>query len=487
MILPLLLGFASRSLRAAEATPTVTTAAYDVVVHAATPGGVMAAIAAAREGARVAILEPSLYVGAMASSGLGLADYGQHSESVLGGQCQEFYRRVAKHYNVSFFWPGQDQCGEHKAPWACEPHVAEAVFVEMLREANVSVLLEARITSVQWAANSNSEGRQIAAVTCADGRVFHAAVFIDGSYEGALMKLADVQYTWGREANTTYGESAAGRLPTFAEVAEWPFGDRSAQLPRGISPWIDATNTTLITGVWGGAVAPVGGADDRVGGYDWRLTLTDVPENKVPIPAPEHYNPAEFELLRRAIKHGFSIHTPNVNAIPNRKSDWKMQGVFGEHPNAQWTYPNGTWEDQQGVVAEFKRYALALLHFVQTDAVVPEATREKMKTYGLCRDEYNRSAHWMPQLYVRSALRMVGKRVLTQADVVRSAWAPDEDGIGVGAYTVDVPGPVQIIVDSITGEVTTEGKTLINLDPYVHFSLPSSLPSLLTNYYFLPN
>jgi len=40
---------------------------------------------------------------------------------------------------------------------------------------------------------------------------------------------------------------------------------------------------------------------------------------------------------------------------------------------------------------------------------------------------------------------------------VRAAWRPDEEGVGIGAYTVDVPGPVQIIVDPITGEVATEG------------------------------
>lgn len=438
---------------AAIVTPSSVAPPCDVVVHAATPGGCMAAVAAAREGAHVCLLEPSLYVGAMASSGLGLADYGQHSASVLGGQCQEFYRRVAKHYNVSFAWPDQAQCGQHQPPWSAEPHVAELVLNEMLREANVTVLLNARIVSVQWQPAS----KRLAAVTCADGRSFQGAVFIDGSYEGALMKLAGASYTWGREANTTYGESTAGRLPTRGEAPEWPFGDRSAQLPHGISPWTDATNTTLIAGVWGGAIAPVGGEDDRVGGYDWRLTLTDVPSNRVPLPAPAKYDPAKFELLRRAIKRGFSIQSPHLG-IPNRKSDWKMIGVFGEYPNLQWRYPNATWEAQQAIIAEFKQHALSLLHFVQTDLAVPIATRMKMKTFGLCLDEFNRTSdHWMPQLYIRSALRMVGKRVLTQADVVRSAWVPDSDGIGIGAYTVDVPGPVQIIVDPVLGEVTTEG------------------------------
>ena len=36
---------------------------FDVLVYGATPGGVASAVAAAREGARVALAEPSLYIG----------------------------------------------------------------------------------------------------------------------------------------------------------------------------------------------------------------------------------------------------------------------------------------------------------------------------------------------------------------------------------------------------------------------------------------
>ena len=99
-----------------------------------------------------------------------------------------------------------------------------------------------------------------------------------------------MSYTWGREANTTYNENTAGRLPyaqilnvsvggmlavdvvirrTLDEQPVWPQGDRSAQLPRGISPWSDSSNSTPIKGVWVGEVADPGAADNRVGGYDW--------------------------------------------------------------------------------------------------------------------------------------------------------------------------------------------------------------------------
>jgi hypothetical protein len=38
----------------------------------------------------------------------------------------------------------------------------------------------------------------------------------------------------------------------------------------------------------------VTGADLRVGGYDWRLTLTDDPDNRVPLPEPDRYVRAPF-------------------------------------------------------------------------------------------------------------------------------------------------------------------------------------------------
>ena len=117
---------------------------------------------------------------------------------------------------------------------------------------------------------------------------------------------------------------------------------------------------------------------------------------------------------------------------------WRLTvGLFGEFPNAQWEYPNATYERQQEIVADFKQRALGLLKFFTVDLVVPAEARAKMATFGLCRDEYNRSEHWMSQLYVRTALRMVGRRVLTQQDVVRHETLPPTglgDSIGVGAY-----------------------------------------------------
>lgn len=185
---------------------------FDVLVYGATPGGVASAVAAAREGARVVLAEPSLYIGGAMSGGLGQSDYGPHARRVMGERSisTEFFRRVAAHYSVSFFWPPDFQCGQHRVPWVSEPHVAEQVMVDMLREANVTVLRATRIDDVRITTRAlasvaaGASSPHIQSVSTPDGRVFAASVLVDATYEGALMKLAGVSYTFGREANTTF-------------------------------------------------------------------------------------------------------------------------------------------------------------------------------------------------------------------------------------------------------------------------------------------
>ena len=54
---------------------------------------------------------------------------------------------------------------------------------------------------------------------------------------------------------------------------------------------------------------PKGSGDQRVQAYNFRVCLTDVPANRVPLTRPPGYNPLEYELLARHIAalHGQSI------------------------------------------------------------------------------------------------------------------------------------------------------------------------------------
>ncbi len=75
---------------------------FDVVVYGGTVGGVIMAVAAAREGATVALVDPGGHLGGMTSGGLGWTDYGPDRGAVIGGYSLEFFERVSRHYGKDF-------------------------------------------------------------------------------------------------------------------------------------------------------------------------------------------------------------------------------------------------------------------------------------------------------------------------------------------------------------------------------------------------
>ncbi len=172
---------------------------YDLVVYGGTAGGVMTAVGGAREGLKVALLEPGTHVGGMATGGLSRTDFGK--KEVLGGYALEFYWRVGRKYDVGRY--AQD------VAWFYEPKIGEQVLREMLDEAGVKFFPGHRLrekTGVQ------KNGPRLVSITTEDGTVFAGRMFADSSYEGDLMAQAGVQYTVGRDRLS----STANRWPESA-------------------------------------------------------------------------------------------------------------------------------------------------------------------------------------------------------------------------------------------------------------------------------
>src|SRR5712691_13362293 len=90
--------------------PAVWAVKFDVVVYGGTAGGVIAAVSAAREGLKVALLEPGKHLGGMVSGGLSWTDFGK--KEVIGGYALEFYRRAGRHYQMSQY--GQEIAWMHE-------------------------------------------------------------------------------------------------------------------------------------------------------------------------------------------------------------------------------------------------------------------------------------------------------------------------------------------------------------------------------------
>ncbi|MEN9536665.1 MAG: hypothetical protein RLZZ178_662 [Verrucomicrobiota bacterium] len=396
--------------------PSVRAVEADVIVYGATPGGFCAAIAAAREGAKVMLIEPTAHVGGVNTGGLSFSDSNQTVRSTLLGLFEEWHQRVAADYAARGVKLPYDVAVKNNAVWTYEPHVAARVTDTMLKEAGVTVLTRQPLADVE------KEGARIVGLRTPAG-VHTAKVFVDATYEGDLLAKAGVYWHLGRESRGEYGESLAGRQYPKQLMAIDGFDAHGLPLP-------------FITTVRKG--------DDQEGEqtvmvYSFRLCLTKDPANRVPFPAPKAYDPARFELVRRYfLKYPKAPLPWDLYPLPGNKFDanngiHKMfsMGLVGEANGWCASDPAGRaklWD-------KHKEYTLEFYHFLTTDAAVPAKIRETMAELGLCRDEFPETGHWSPQLYVREGRRLDGRYTLSQKDVLDEP--KKEDPIAVSSFPID--------------------------------------------------
>ncbi|HVN78806.1 MAG TPA: FAD-dependent oxidoreductase [Terriglobia bacterium] len=414
---------------------------YDLVVYGGTASGVMTAVAAAREGLKVALLEPGLHLGGMVSGGLGATDFGK--KEVIGGISLEFFQRVGHHY------------GE-KVSWYFEPHVAEAIFREMIKEAGVKAFFQHRLREKTGV---RSNGNRIEEIFMEEGQSFQARVFADASYEGDLMAQAGVTYTWGREGVAQYGESLAG-------VREHtPYH----QFAVRISPYDAAGH--LLPGVSADPKGEVGAADRKVQAYNFRLCMTKVASNRVPFPRPDQYDPKRYELLARMLQammtKGRQVprmeDLMNPVSMPNGKTDTNNNGAFStDYIGGSWAYPEADYQQRERIWKEHRDYVAGFLYFLSDDPQVPEALRREVSQWGLAKDEFIDTRNWPHQLYVREARRMVGEYVMTQRDI--QTEITKTDSIGMGSYNSDSHNVQRIATTD--GAVENEGDVQVPVTPY---------------------
>src|SRR5688500_12217955 len=93
----------------------------DGAVSGGTESGVIAAVAAAREGKSVVLLEPGTHLGGMVSGGLGATDVG--NGAAVGGYSREFFDRVRDYYVKKYGLKSQ-QVKDCSGGFRFEPHVA---------------------------------------------------------------------------------------------------------------------------------------------------------------------------------------------------------------------------------------------------------------------------------------------------------------------------------------------------------------------------
>ncbi len=153
----------------------------DVLVVGGSPAGVAAAIAAARQGMVVALVEPRPFLGTvMTGAMLNMVDLSRRRDggSLIKGVFTEFYKRAG---GISF-----------------DPRVVRQVFKQMVdAEPGITLMLKTEVVQPLL------EGSRLVGteVRTPDGRVMtiRATATIDATDDGDLAAAAGVPFTFGRE------------------------------------------------------------------------------------------------------------------------------------------------------------------------------------------------------------------------------------------------------------------------------------------------
>ncbi len=421
--------------------PRLSAADHDVVIYGGTSAAITAAVQVKKMGKSVIVVSPDRHLGGLSSGGLGWTDTG--NKAVIGGLARDFYHRIYLHYQKPEVWRQQTQAsygnrgqgtpamdGENRTMWIFEPHVAEQVFEDYVKDYGLTVVRD------EWLDRERGVkkvGDTITAITTLSGNTYTGRMFIDATYEGDLLAAAGVDYHVGREANSVYGEEHNG-----VQVGVLHHRHHFDTIKERISPYRIPGDPAsgVLSRISTDPVGEYGAGDHRVQAYCFRICLTNDPDNRVPFPQPAGYDAAQYELLLRIVQAGWGEFFHKFDPIPNRKTDTNNHGPFSsDNIGYNYDYPEASYARRREIIAEHRTYQQGLLWFLANDPRVPQALRDEVSLWGLAKDEFTDNGNWPHQLYIREARRMVGHYVMTENELRKKK--PTPDSVGMGSYTID--------------------------------------------------
>jgi hypothetical protein len=162
---------------------------YDVVVVGAGVTGVVAAIRAAREGAKTLLLEGSAVLGGLVTGGRLTKPTGL----INGGVFKELLDRCAA-YKGADPRPRKSYWGAYTGVFDAE--VMQRVIIEAVEDAGLEVLLRAPVVDVIKAGN---RVRGLKVQTKSGEKLVLGKVFVDASGDGDVAALAGAEFMFGRK------------------------------------------------------------------------------------------------------------------------------------------------------------------------------------------------------------------------------------------------------------------------------------------------
>ncbi len=399
---------------------------YDLVIIGGNPGGIMAAISAAKLGQTSVILERTEYIGGLPANGLGATDIATRNATT--GLFKDFVDRVYQYY-VSTYGEKSSQVQLCSNGYHFEPSVATTVFQDMIAEHKDKITI---LTMRQFDSDPNNlivKDNKISKIIVTnritgDKEIYEGSVFLDTTYEGDLGAAAGVPFRVGREGKDEFNEPGAGRVYKY----------------------------------WGGieGEGSTFQGDNAVQAYNYRLCLTNNPENRVLFQKPKNYNREEYASIindvwtgrntdkamqsvtqkmmeenKISIQKGNESKLPgdkwgiakatNIVHLPNMKSDANNQhGVFvsTDLPEENWPWPTSSWEWRDKFAKRLREYTEGLFYFIQNDPELPAQFIQNTRKWGLAKDEYTDNGNFPRQVYVREGRRFEGLYFFTAHDAL---------------------------------------------------------------------
>ena len=421
----------------------------DIAVIGGTPAGIAAAIAAARAGLDVVLVEPSRHLGGLMTSGLGATDIRPNKS--VGGIFRRFVGLVREHY-ASTYGEDSEQVRVCNGGYRFEPSLAERLLDELVAEqerlevwrgwrlaweGGASMLEGGRwlvdtepgadVTRIDETPERRVTGVTLAAVD-EQGRAtgervgLEAREFVDATYEGDVALGAGAAYRIGRESREELGESHAG-------VVYQDFHDRMTY------------------------PGSTGAADRRIQAYNYRLCLTDDPSNRRVVERPADYDRRVYAPLVDDVRSGRmpgfwgprgGTAVLNFVPMPNRKSDANNHHycfTSSDWAEANFDYPEAGPDRRLEIAAAHRAYTEGLVWFCQNDEELPADFREAACQWGLAADEFQDNGGFPRQMYVREGCRILGGYLFSASDALLDSSggrSPTHwDSVASGGYQID--------------------------------------------------
>lgn len=421
--------------------------AADVIVFGENAQGLCAAYEEKRRGRDVIVVSGWRPQPGMSRSGLGFTDF--ETKTQLGGLPRWLLTQM------------QTIQGTASDNFVFVPKNFERV-IRPLFDPSKTNGVDVPIHYTSGIASVAKTGARITSFTTVDGKTFTAPYFIDATYEGDLMYMADISVRYGRESSAEFSEDLNGFRGNTEDDGggNHQFKDHAGNLIN-IDPYIEEGNAASgllpsLSRTLGVDTPSVGAADTQSQAFNFRMTTTTNLAYHVPFAQTpsEDFDILDFEPLLRLFDADPTIVLADIikaDSIATGVFDINAKGGFSTDLwGASNGYLNATYEEREQIrqrIANFHNDFWHLLKYYDEPRVLA-AVRTSALNHGLSSEHYCRPAkdgdryNFPPQLYIREGFRLDNDFMMRQGDFyLADGSAPRSDKtVAMASYTLDSHG-----------------------------------------------